>query len=91
MESTDNILEEGHRVLKSGDLNVIKLLLERLQSEVFSGDYVFLKNEKHFEFLSGKKGLSRCFEVEWCLPKLLEKDYIPIRLVDCMIIFYLFF
>ena len=83
MESAGDILEEGFRALKSESLDVIKLLFDRLQFEVFNGDFVFLRNGEHFQFLTEKKGLSRCFEVDWCIPKSLEKDYIPLRLVNC--------
>ena len=71
--ASSNILLEGFCALESGDLNKIKLLFDKIHTEVFTGGYLFLKNGEQ------KKGLSRYFEADWCISKSLEKDYIPLR------------
>ena len=73
------ILEEAYCLLESGEKNAIEHLYRDIYKDVFDGKNVFLKCGEHQELLSEKKGLSRCHEVDWCIPELIRKDFIPLR------------
>ena len=74
-----SVLEEGLIDLESNELERIQLFYENTLDSLFKGSN-FLKEGEHLKLLKNKKGLSRCYEAAWCLPKVAE-DLIPLRLV----------
>ena len=74
------VIEEGYRVLESGKLDLIENLYQKVKKEVFhDGKDLFLKFAEHHRLLCEKKGLSRCYEADWCIPDLIRKEFIPLR------------
>lgn len=74
-----SVLEEGSCALKSGNIVRIRNLFDRLSSEFSDSSDNFLNVADHLKLVNERKGLSRCHEVSWCLPKVIEKDLIPLR------------
>ena len=73
-----DVLEEGYCALKSGSLEHIQCLFDRLSNELFKNN-VFLRDTDRARCMNEKKGLSRCHQVEWCMPKSVGKDMITLR------------
>ena len=60
-----SVLEEGSCALKSGNIEIVKSLYERVSNEIKSVKH--LEEGDHLRLLKNKGGLSRCFEVGWCI------------------------
>ena len=70
----ESVFKKSLILLKNGNLGDMERFYNVLYDEVFGGVGAFLKNGDHLDFLYKKKLVSRCYEVDWCLPESIRKD-----------------
>jgi len=71
-------LEEVSHAFQSNNVEKLRSLYVSLSNEIKSESLI--KEGDHFRLLSENyKSLSRCFQVEWCIPQEFVGDLIPLR------------
>ena len=69
-------LQEVFQCLKQGDIEKSKQLFSKLSCELHSNEFKFFDLRSLIS-----RGLCRCFAAEWCVPKTLKGDLVPLRYV----------
>ena len=75
--ASSGLIEEVLHAFQIDDAMKLRSFFISLSNEIVSES--FLKHGEHYNLLSENKSLSRCFEVEWCIPQEIAGDLIPLR------------
>ena len=71
-----SLLEEVSHAFQSNNVEKLRSMFVSLSNEIESESLI----NDHFYLLSENyKALSRCFQVEWCIPQEFVGDLIPLR------------